>query len=212
MTPSTLKTIEAQLMAPGTPFALTREEVLGETMEVFAQRARSLRELLVASSQFGDVEYLVFSERRLTFAQHARAAASVAQALHERYGVGPGDRVAILAANCPEWIIAFWATVSLGAIAVGFNGWWVGDEIRYALQDCTPKLLIADPKRLARLPSSPTLPIITIPSQFQELIDYAPEAPWSTVPIAEDDPAALLYTSGTTGRPKGALSSHRNII
>ena len=76
---------------------------------------------------------------------------SVAAALRDRYGVGPGDRVAILAANCPEWIVTFWATVSLGAIAVGLNGWWVGPEIRYGLEDSDPKVLVADAKRLARL-------------------------------------------------------------
>ena len=65
--------------------------------------------------------------------------ASVAAALRDRYGVGPGDRVAILAANCPEWIVTFWATVSLGAIAVGLNGWWVGPEIRYGIEDSDPE-------------------------------------------------------------------------
>ena len=69
----------------------------------------------------------------------ARGRVGRARSLRDEYGVGPGDRVAILAANCPEWIVTFWATVSLGAIAVGLNGWWVGDEIRYGIDDCDPE-------------------------------------------------------------------------
>ena len=125
-------------------------------MTVFENRLPNLREAVVASIGFGDEEYLIFSdgdERRvLTFREHERAVASVAAALRDRYGVGPGDRVAILAANCPEWIVTFWATISLGAIAVGLNGWWVGPtRSGTASRTRDPKVLVADAKRLARL-------------------------------------------------------------
>ena len=106
-------------------------------MTVFANRLPHLRAALEASEAFGDRDYVVFADRDqrrvVTHPEHRRAVASVARVLREEYGVGPGDRVAILAANCPEWIVTFWATVSLGAIAVGLNGWWVGrrDPVRH---------------------------------------------------------------------------------
>ena len=133
--------------------------------------------------------------------------------LRDEYGVGPGDRVAILAANCPEWIVTFWAAVSLGAIAVGLNGWWVGDEIRYGIADCGPSVLVADRKRLDRLEGEdPGVPTIVIEDDFDRMWHAYPDEPLPDVPIAEDDPALILYTSGTTGRPKGAVNTHRNVI
>jgi acyl-CoA synthetase (AMP-forming)/AMP-acid ligase II len=127
--------------------------------------------------------------------------------------VGPGDRVAILAANCPEWIVSFWATVSLGAIAVGLNGWWVRDEILYALGDCEPRLLLGDRKRLARIEGAQLpFPVLEIESDFESLWRHDPDASLPEVPIHPDDPATILYTSGTTGRPKGAVNTHRNIV
>ena len=139
-------------------------------MPVFKERARSLRALLEGSVGFGDLEYLVCDELRLSFAQHARVVASVAKAFAERYGIGKGDRVAILAANCPEWIVSFWAALSLGAIAVGLNGWWAGDEIVYGLEDSDPKLLIGDRKRLARIAGRPLrMPVVEIEQDFEKL-------------------------------------------
>src|SRR5574338_601825 len=121
-----MREVEAQLTGPGGPFELVEEDVLGERMRVFRQRARSLRELLERSAAFGERECIVYGGRRLTYAAQLAAVASVARALEERFGVRRGDRVAILAANCPEWMLAFWAAQSLGAVAVGLNGWWAG--------------------------------------------------------------------------------------
>ncbi len=198
------------LFAPGAPFELAIETVLGERMHVFKRRRRSLRDLVAASDAFGDREFLVFGDRRLTFAEHGRQVASVASALRER-GVGKGDRVAILGANSVEWIVTFFATVSLGAIAVGMNGWWTADEIGYALADSTPKLLVGDSKRLDRIRSAKiACPVVEMETDFAALTRS--DAALPDVAIAEDDPAVILYTSGTTGRPKGATSSHRNIL
>jgi steroid-24-oyl-CoA synthetase len=205
--------VDAQLLGPGGMFELATESVLGECLTVFKSRPPSLRTLVERSLGFGDAEYAIFGERRIGYAAHARAVASVAAALHDRYGVRKGDRVAILAANCPEWITTFWATVSLGAIAVGLNGWWTGDEILYGLGDCQPRVLVADEKRLARLGSaSPDVPVVEIERDFDALWSYDGGAGLPTGPLAEDDPAIILYTSGTTGRPKGAVQSHRSAI
>jgi len=205
--------IEAQLTGPGAPFETVVGEVLGERMAVFRERVPSLRALLEGSAAFGDREYIVQGDRRVSFSDHLLTVASVAQALRDRFGVAPGDRVAILAANCPEWIVTWWAAVSLGAIAVGMNGWWMGDEIRYALADCEPKVLVGDAKRLERLRGQRVrAEVVEIERDFAGLWNYDRSAPLPSDPIAEDDPACILYTSGTTGRPKGAVNTHRNIV
>ncbi|UCE87807.1 MAG: acyl--CoA ligase, partial [Deltaproteobacteria bacterium] len=165
------------------------------------------------SASFGDREYIVYEDRRIGFAEHARVVASVARALSERFGVRKGDRVAILAANCPEWIVTWWASVSLGAIAVGLNGWWTGDEIRYGLDDAEPRVLFGDRKRLARLTGAPPrVPVVEFETEFGDLSRFDADASLPDTPIDEDDPATILYTSGTTGRPKGAVNTHRGII
>jgi acyl-CoA synthetase (AMP-forming)/AMP-acid ligase II len=210
---TTLQEIEAQLTGPGGPFEIVEEEVLGEPMSIFRNRPRSLRELVAGSAALGDREYVVFDDLRLDFATHERVVASVAAGLRERFGIGPGDRVAILAANSPEWIVSFWATVSLGAICVGLNGWWVRDEIRFGLADTRPRLLLGDRKRLERLAGhDPGIPVLEFESEFESIWNHDPEAPLPDPAIDEDDPATILYTSGTTGRPKGAVNTHRNII
>ena len=140
------------------------------------------------------------------------AASKVAAAFRDRYGIQKGDHVAILAANTPEWILSYWATVSLGAVVISMNGWWAGDEIRYGLELTTPKVLVADKRRLERLEGAPGIPVVVMEDEPGELIDAGAGAALSDVEIAEDDPAAILFTSGTTGRPKGAITTHRNFI
>jgi acyl-CoA synthetase (AMP-forming)/AMP-acid ligase II len=208
-----LEAIEARLTGPGGPFEIVVEDVLGTRMPVFKNRLRSLRALLEQSAAQGEKEYLVYEDRRISYAEHLRSVASVARALRERFGVQKGDRVAILAANCPEWIISFWAAQALGAVAVGLNGWWAGDEIAYGVRDCEPKVLIADRRRLERASASVLgVPIVEIETEFEKLVSHDSAATLPDVEIAEDDPAAILYTSGTTGRPKGAINTQRNIL
>jgi long-chain acyl-CoA synthetase len=205
--------IEARLTAPGAPFEIGEERVLGEPMRVFVRRARSLGELLERSRAFGDAEYLVFGATRLSYAAHLRQVASVATALRDRFGVRKGDRVAILAANRPEWIVTFWATVSLGAVAVGMNGWWAGPEIHRGIAHAEPALLVADRQRLDRVRGSAAgVPVVEMETEFAALLAHAPDAPLPRADVDEDDPAVILYTSGTTGFPKGAVSTHRNIL
>ncbi|WP_370936038.1 class I adenylate-forming enzyme family protein [Amycolatopsis sp. cg13] len=195
------------LTAPGGPCELRTETVLGVPMTVFAHRARSLGEVLAASARHGEREYLVTADRRITFAAHARQVASVACALREDYGIGKGDRVAIAAANSPEWVVAFWATVSLGAIAVGCNAWWSRRELEYALGHTRPSLVVADAKRAALLDG---VPVLTVEEDIPRLARRS-DAPLPSCAVEEDDPAVILYTSGTTGRPKGAVHTHRNL-
>ncbi|MDP7570704.1 MAG: class I adenylate-forming enzyme family protein, partial [Myxococcota bacterium] len=209
---STFEEIEAQLSGPGAPFETVEEEVLGERMRVFKNRKRSLRELLEESVAHGDATYLVQDERRIGYDEHLKLVASTARALREQYGVGRGDRVAIYAENWLEWVVAYWATVSLGGVLAALNGWWTRDELLYGVELSDPKLLIADRKRLARVEGHDFgIPVLEIESDAAKLLSYAPGAALPDDPIAEDDPAVILFTSGTTGRPKGAVNSHRAI-
>jgi len=201
-------------MGPGAPFELAEEEVLGTKIDVFPQRVHDLRELLVrASERFGDRPYLTFPERALTFTSVLGPVASVAAALRDRYGVGPGDRVAISAANGVEWVLTFWAATTLGAITVALNGWWTGPETRYGLELTRPTVLLGDARRLERLAGADVgVPIVRFEEDFAALEAHAPGAALPDTPLGEDDPFLILFTSGTTGRPKGALISHRSNI
>jgi long-chain acyl-CoA synthetase len=216
--PDDVRRVEAELTKAGGIFEVVEDDVLGEELPVIKNRARSLRELLANSVNFGEAEYAGFTSdgvtwRRFSYAEHARLVASTAAVLRGEYGVGPGDRVAILAANCPEWIVTFWATTALGAVAVGLNGWWTAPEIKYGVDDSEPKVLVADARRLARLEGAdPGVPVVEIESGFDALWHAHTDAALPDQPIAEDDPALILYTSGTTGRPKGAINTHRNVI
>ena len=202
--------IVAGLTGPGGPFQLDREDVLGNPASVFSSRARALHELLAASVEHGERTYIATAERRISFAEHARLVASLAQELRTTYGVRPGDRVVIAAANSPEWIMAFWATVSLGAISVGLNAWWSAREMAHGLELSRPVLVVADAKRAALLEGE-HLPVLSIEEDFARLAGLHPDAPLPRADVAEDDPAVILFTSGTSGRPKGATHSHRNL-
>ena len=208
-----IEEIRAEFTGPNGPFELSQEQVNGELLPVFAVRKTSVRELLKASAVHEDNEYLVHGERRISYKAHLSLVASVASALQERYGIGSGDRVALLAANSAEWVITWWAVTSLGGVLSAFNGMWTPDEIEYALGDTDPSLLIVDRKRLERIKGIPLdIPVLEIESGFGELEAHSPNALLPEIAIAEDDPCLILYTSGTTGRPKGALVSHRALV
>ncbi len=207
----------ARLTAPGSPFEVVDEVVFGERVPVFKHRPPHLRAMLADSVvRFGDLPYVHFDDgRSLTFTEHAGVVGSIAAGLAEVHGIRPGDRVAILGANSLEWLLTFWATISLGATAVLCNGWWQDDEIRYGLDLTEPKLLVADQKRLDRLHggrASIAMPVVVMETEFAALWNHAPGAALPDVAIHEDDAAAIMFTSGTTGRPKGAISTHRNLI
>jgi long-chain acyl-CoA synthetase len=200
------------LTAPGQRFEVKSEPVRGEQMLVFAERPRSLREVLESGAERGEADCYVFGDgSRISFAGMKRRASSVADALRDRYGIGPGDRVAICAANSAEWITLFWATAGLNAVLVAMNGWWTGLEMANALELAEPKLLVMDEKRLARLEIDPGVPTIVVERDFAALLENL-DAPLPSGAIDEDDPFMLIFTSGTTGRPKAAVLSHRCVI
>ncbi|MBF6446306.1 acyl--CoA ligase [Nocardia elegans] len=202
-----------ELTGLGGRFELVEEEVLGARMPVLRHRRRAVAELLADSVRFGDRDYLVTEDRRLSYREHAAAAAALAAALREEYGVRRGDRVAILAANTVEWVITFWAAQSLGAIAVGLNGWWVPREIEYGLALTEPAAVVVDAKRAKLLADiDTTAAVVTMDEDLPRLIAAHAGAEPTVPDVAEDDPAVILFTSGTSGKPKAALHSQRNLL
>lgn len=209
----------ARLTAPGAPFEIRVEAVpagtgRGEPMAVYARRHRSLGELVRASAEYGEREYLVTESSRLSFAGHYAAVAALAAALRDEHGIGQGDRVAICSANNPEWIIAFWAAVSLGAIAVGVNSMWAAPEIAYGLSLTTPKVVVADAPRRTLIAGAARAGarVLSVEDDLPAIFTRYTGAALPPDPVAEDDPAVILFTSGTSGRPKGAVHSHRNVL
>ena len=190
-------------------FEIHQEEVLGVPMEVFKNRPKSLVDFIELSAGHGEKPYLIYKEKVISYSDHLLLVKKAAHLLQSKYNVKAGDRVAIYAANCPEWIIFFWATVSIGAIACGLNGWWKGSEAIKAINDADPKIVVADEKRFERIADLIKHPAFI----FEEfnLKNYNYELD-SFVRVEEDACACLLYTSGTTGTPKGVMTSHRSMI
>ncbi|MEV0245485.1 class I adenylate-forming enzyme family protein [Nocardia sp. NPDC050712] len=206
--------IAGRLTGPGGPFEMTVEDVLGAKLPVIKNRRRSLAEILEASRELGDRDYLISGDQRLTYARHYAEVVALAAALADRYQVRPGARVGILAANTIEWVQAFWATQLLGAIAVGYNAWWTPREIGYGLEHAAPDVLIVDAKRAERVRDlNAAMPVLTMAEDLPALIaEYADRPAVAPAPVGEDDPAVILYTSGTSGRPKGAVHTQRNLL
>lgn len=203
-----------RILGPGAPFELVEEDVLGTRLLTFARRLRSTRDALVeGGARYGDRPYLVFPDRELSFAGVLEPVAAVAAALQQRYGVGPGDRVAVIAPNCAPHALVAWAAVCLGAISVELNGWWTGPEIEYGVNLTQPKVLFGDARRLERIDrASLGIPVVCFEEEFADLEREGAGAEMPSVTMDEDDPMVIMFTSGTTGRPKGATLSHRNHI
>jgi acyl-CoA synthetase (AMP-forming)/AMP-acid ligase II len=207
--------VRRSLVGPGGPFELVEEEVLGTVMEVFANRPRTIVEIFRGGvERFGDRPYTVFPEREFSFESIIGPVAAVARGLQDKYGIEKGDRVGICAANCVEWVLTFWAVTALGGVTVALNGWWTGPEIAYALELTEPKVLLGDRRRMSRLEGIDVggLPCVVFEDEFEGIESSGAGAALPDTDIDEDDPFLILFTSGTTGRPKGAMISHRSNI
>ena len=133
-----LRAARADLTAPAAPFAMTEAEVLGRRMRVFAQAPADLRLVWSTAVAAGDATYLVYEDERYSYAEIDAQVRALAALLRDRHGVGRGQRVAVAMRNYPEWVVSYWATVSLGAAVVGVNAWWTGPELEYGLRDSRP--------------------------------------------------------------------------
>jgi long-chain acyl-CoA synthetase len=214
------------LTAPGADFEVVEEPVGGVPMRVFRNAPPSLRTVLQLTRAFAQRDAVVFEDERLTYGELLAVAGGLGTALRERYGLAPGDRVAVAMRNYPEWPLVFWAAVAAGLIVVPLNAWWAAGEMRYALEDAGARLLIADGERIEVVAGSleelSLDAVIAVrhdgdaPAGVERWEDVRAGldlgAPLPAVEVGPDDDATILYTSGTTGAPKGAVGTHRNHV
>jgi long-chain acyl-CoA synthetase len=222
---------KALLTAPGAPFEMDEVAIGGVPTRIWKNAPPSLPWFIGASRAAGDQLFVIHEDERVTYEAHHRAVAALAAYL-AGLGVGRSDRVALAMRNLPEWPVAFFAITALGAIAVPLNAWWTGAELEYGLTDSGARVLIVDEERHARLAeryaAAPAMehvlvarastPLDGIAARLEDAIgtphDWArlPDAPLPDVAVVPEEDAAIFYTSGTTGAPKGALVTHRNLM
>jgi long-chain acyl-CoA synthetase len=213
----------AELTAPGAPFELEEVELYGRSCRAFQNAPPTLRDLFEESRS--DATFIVYRDERLSFEQAWLEASRIGALLVAQYGIEPGDRVAISMRNYPEWILAFTAATSIGAVAVAMNALWQPDELAYGLEDSGAKVLFADEERIERLAQRaaafPELGVLAVRARelhglkARSLDDALAETGAREMPhvrVRPEDDATIFYTSGSTGHPKGVVSCHRNII
>lgn len=199
---------------PGSEFELVHEPVLGTTVQTFANLPPNLQTLFEQSVEHGERPYLIAGDRSYSFVEHHRITRNLSRLLIDEYGIAKGDRVAIFSFNRPEWIIAFWAITTIGAVAVAGNSMGVARELQHQIDLTDTKLVLSDTELSERLRECDLSG--RLHANLIDLVDRAENAP-GTAPAVElhadlDHPAVIIFTSGTTGRPKGATHSHRNVI
>ncbi len=207
-----------ELLAPGAAFEMVD---IGGGRRAFRNAPADLAAIWRGSAAFGDRDYLIFEDERQSYAGAHAAVAAVAQWMHGR-GIGPGDRIGIAMRNYPEWLLAFWATMAVGATAVGINALWTAPELRFVVEDSKPRIVFADAERVARLgglselEQPPILVTVRTPLPPPGAIRWEDiAAGGGALPDMAVDPeadACILYTSGTTGFPKGARQTHRSCV
>lgn len=211
----------ATVTAPGGRYEIVEADVGGQRLKVFKQTPPSLRALF-DTARTRDGVFLVYEDERRTFAEVMAEVDALGALLVERYGVAKGDRVAIGMRNYPEWVVAYAAATSIGAVAVSLNAWWTTEELEYALTDSGTTVLIADAERVERaMPFAERLDLRILGVRCGEEVPFGVDrledvlVPGRSLPEVEidlDDDAQILYTSGTTGHPKGAVSTHRAVL
>ncbi|MXP31438.1 class I adenylate-forming enzyme family protein [Parerythrobacter jejuensis] len=224
-----LDQVQAGLCAPGQPFEIETVEIRGVATRVWKNAPPSLRALADHARSHGDRLMTIYEDERVSYEAWYRAVAKLAAEFQAR-GIAKGDRVALAMRNLPEWPVAFFAATTIGAICVPLNAWWTGDELEFGLHNSGAKLLVCDAERWERIAQHraqcPDLDHVIVSrmgtddlsvDRLEDLIGTPhswPTLPEATIPdvtLAPDDPATIFYTSGTTGQPKGALGSHRNL-
>ena len=212
----------AELTGPGRTFELGEDDINGVDYRVFKHAPRTLVDVF-AGSREDESTFLVYEDERWSFKETHRHIDALAHALVHTFGVQKGDRVGIAMRNLPEWIVSFAAILSIGAVSVSFNAWWTESELDYALEDSGSVLLVVDGERVERAhrpAAQRRVPVIAarvtagqaLPDGVQRYEDVVTLGdPMPAVVVLPEDDATILYTSGTTGFPKGAVSTHRAV-
>ena len=208
----------AEVTAKGQPYETATAHIRDTAFTVFANAPSNLRALYESGLAHAENDFYVYRDERYSYQRMWDLAAQCANRLRER-GLRPGDRVGVALRNYPEWIAAFMGITSAGCVAVAMNAWWSGEELEYGIEDSGLKLLFADVERserlldrLARL----AVELVTVRHRqpghptWEEFVGGAATA-MPEDPIAPEDNATILYTSGSTAHPKGVLSTHRAI-
>jgi long-chain acyl-CoA synthetase len=219
------------ITGPGMPCEMDEIVIRGVKTRVWKHLPASLRDIVTVGRTHGDKIFLVNDDERVSFEAFHRAVANLARDMAAR-GIVKGDRIALVMRNLPEWPVAFYAGLSLGAILTPLNAWWTGPELEYGLTDSGAKMLVCDVERFARmaehLPNCPELKHVYVSRSKEEIAHpYVstleavlgepnswkdlPDLPLPDVALDPEDDATIFYTSGTTGKPKGALATHRNV-
>ena len=225
----------AALAGPGSPVELEDAVIRGVPLKVYKNAPPTIPSILdMAADQFADRTYLVYQNERVTFRALHLASRTLAKALQSKFNVTKGDRVAVIMRNYPEWPLGFYAALSTGAITTPMNSWWTAEELEYGLSFAGVKVAIVDGQiyerirgHLERLPdlkhiliardsadeiADPRVhslnAIVGHPNSWASLPDAGPLG----VALDADDDATIMYTSGTTGKPKGALATHRAVV
>jgi long-chain acyl-CoA synthetase len=220
----------SKLTAPGARFETEEVAIRGVTTKIWKHAPPTLRHTFLNSRAFAQREFVVYEEDRATFDAFDRAVVALAHELQAR-GVRKGDRVALVMRNLPEWSVVFFAAACIGAIVTPLNAWWTGPELEYGLINSGAKIAFMDAERFERLaehlPKCPALTRVYVSRRSDEIADpkiarlesiIGVVNDWRTLPKRElpevelvpEDDATIFYSSGTTGRPKGVLGTHRN--
>ncbi|HEY4863632.1 MAG TPA: class I adenylate-forming enzyme family protein [Xanthobacteraceae bacterium] len=220
----------ALMTRPGSPFEMEEEIIRGVKTRVWKHAPPTLREVFLQGRTHGDKTFLVYEEDRASFNAFSKAVLAIAEELVKQ-GVKKGDRIVLAMRNLPEWPVVFFGALLVGAIATPLNAWWTGTELEYGLKDSGAKIAFVDAERLERiverLPNCSELEKIYVVRSAEEIThprvvqletvigavnDWhrLPDRTLPDVALAPDDDATIFYTSGTTGKPKGALGTHRN--
>ncbi len=225
--------VEAQaiLTAPGAMFEMEPWVRDGLHVRAWKNGPQSLVELFFAAHAFGERTFLVNEAERISFDAFGRAAMAFARHLVGA-GVKPGDRVAVVMRNLPEWPVCFYGAALVGAVAAPLNAWWSAGELAYGLKDSGARVAVFDDERYdrvrAQLSECADLTQVLVCRRTSsdpldgalDLLEVLGEpGAWAALPAVEAAPvtvapeadATLFYTSGTTGNAKGVAACHRAV-
>ena len=219
---ATLAAAAFKILGENPTFKVGEAEIRGNTYRVFENAPPHMRAFFAYGASHGDKEFLYFEGERLSFAETWKRACRLANALQKKLGVKKGDHVAIAMRNYPEWCISYMAITSIGAIVVPLNAWWKAEELKYGLADSGAKTVIVDGRRLEYIsPFREELGLTLVLARdegegaqhrYEELLEGETDDTPPDTDIAPDEDLAIVYTSGSTGNPKGVVLTHRGCI